>query len=83
MSGAFAWKPGGNSGDFLHTFPLETEIFALHTKESLWSAYVFRLARKVKEKGWCLEPESNRYDRLGSADFKSAVSTNFTIEADR
>ena len=30
---------------------------------------------------WCLEPESNRHDRFGSADFKSAVSTNFTIEA--
>jgi hypothetical protein len=31
--------------------------------------------------GWCLEPESNRYGLLKPADFKSAVSTNFTIEA--
>ena len=30
---------------------------------------------------WCLEPESNRYACLKAADFKSAVSTNFTIEA--
>ena len=30
---------------------------------------------------WCLEPESNRHDPLRSADFKSAVSTDFTIEA--
>ena len=30
---------------------------------------------------WCPEPESNRYDRFGSADFKSAVSTNFTTRA--
>jgi hypothetical protein len=30
---------------------------------------------------WCLEPESNRYARLKAADFKSAVSTNFTTEA--
>ena len=31
---------------------------------------------------WCLEPDSNRYARSGAADFKSAVSTCFTIEAD-
>jgi hypothetical protein len=32
---------------------------------------------------WCLEPESNRHARFHeAADFKSAVSTNFTIEAD-
>ena len=31
---------------------------------------------------WCLEPESNRYAPIKeAADFKSAVSTNFTIEA--
>ena len=32
-------------------------------------------------KDWCLEPESNRHASLKAADFKSAVSTNFTIEA--
>jgi len=31
---------------------------------------------------WCLEPESNRHARFHeAADFKSAVSTCFTIEA--
>ena len=30
---------------------------------------------------WCPEPESNRYASLKAADFKSAVSTNFTIGA--
>jgi hypothetical protein len=31
---------------------------------------------------WCLEPESNRHAAFRqAADFKSAVSTNFTIEA--
>jgi hypothetical protein len=31
---------------------------------------------------WCLEPESNRHAAVRqAADFKSAVSTNFTIEA--
>ena len=32
---------------------------------------------------WCPEPESNRYVRSRTADFKSAVSTNFTIGAMR
>jgi len=33
-------------------------------------------------KQWCLEPESNRHAAVRqAADFKSAVSTNFTIEA--
>ena len=33
---------------------------------------------------WCLEPESNRHAAFQqAADFKSAVSTNFTIEAHR
>jgi hypothetical protein len=33
---------------------------------------------------WCLEPESNRHAAFQqAADFKSAVSTNFTIEASR
>ena len=32
--------------------------------------------------GWCLEPESNRHAAFQqAADFKSAVSTDFTIEA--
>jgi hypothetical protein len=32
--------------------------------------------------GWYLEPESNRHAPVTeAADFKSAVSTNFTIEA--
>lgn len=32
--------------------------------------------------GWCLRPESNRYARFHeAADFKSAVSTNFTTQA--
>jgi hypothetical protein len=32
--------------------------------------------------GWCLEPGSNRHAPFQeAADFKSAVSTNFTIEA--
>jgi hypothetical protein len=32
--------------------------------------------------GWCLDPESNRDAAFQqAADFKSAVSTNFTIEA--
>ena len=30
---------------------------------------------------WCPGPDSNGHDVLASADFKSAVSTNFTIEA--
>ena len=31
---------------------------------------------------WCLEPDLNRYAAFQqAADFKSAVSTNFTIEA--
>ncbi len=33
------------------------------------------------EISWCPEPESNRYALLKAADFKSAVSTNFTIGA--
>lgn len=31
---------------------------------------------------WCPEPESNRHGRLSPRDFKSLVSTNFTIRAD-
>jgi hypothetical protein len=32
--------------------------------------------------GWCLEPDLNRHAPFQeAADFKSAVSTNFTIEA--
>ena len=30
---------------------------------------------------WCPEPESNRHGRLSPRDFKSLVSTNFTIRA--
>ncbi len=38
--------------------------------------------RHRKLKLWCLEPGSNRHAPfLEAADFKSAVSTNFTIEA--
>src|SRR4051812_34451347 len=36
----------------------------------------------VPDSFWCLEPESNRHAAFRqAADFKSAVSTNFTIEA--
>ena len=39
-------------------------------------------ARGLEARGtWCPEPESNRHDRLGSRDFKSLVSTSFTIRA--
>lgn len=30
---------------------------------------------------WCPEGDLNPHDRLGSADFKSAVSADFTIRA--
>ena len=30
---------------------------------------------------WCPRPESNRHDFFESADFKSAVSTDFTTRA--
>ena len=30
---------------------------------------------------WCLEPGSNRHATFAARDFKSRVSTNFTIEA--
>jgi hypothetical protein len=30
---------------------------------------------------WCLEGDLNPHDRLRSADFKSAVSADFTIQA--
>jgi hypothetical protein len=30
---------------------------------------------------WCLEPESNRHGGHPPRDFKSLVSTNFTIQA--
>lgn len=41
-----------------------------------------RIPTKQYPEIWCLEPESNRHAPfLEAADFKSAVSTNFTIEA--
>jgi hypothetical protein len=47
------------------------------------SAYALYPAACPRVPGaWCLEPGSNRYAALQqAADFKSAVSTNFTIEA--
>lgn len=41
-----------------------------------------RVACDALFRGWCLRPESNRYARFHeAADFKSAVSTNFTTQA--
>jgi hypothetical protein len=36
---------------------------------------------KIKRVLWCPEGDLNPHDRLGSADFKSAVSADFTIRA--
>jgi hypothetical protein len=42
-----------------------------------------RVACDALFRGWCLRPESNRYARFHeAADFKSAVSTNFTTQAE-
>jgi hypothetical protein len=50
---------------------------------SAQAAYPFAIThRNGILKIWCLEPESNRHAPfLEAADFKSDVSTNFTIEA--
>jgi hypothetical protein len=40
-----------------------------------------RIYNKIKHVVWCPEGDLNPHDRLRSADFKSAVSADFTIRA--
>jgi hypothetical protein len=53
--------------------PLSHFSFSAFEEPFLYNSFIF----------WCPEGDLNPHDRLWSADFKSAVSADFTIRAER